>query len=249
MRATMRSGRTACVARAAAAAPRAPLMPSRRVQHALAGGLTLLLAPAAHAADTLQLTDVDFSQVGELAMQNPAVAAGAAVSIMVAAIAASLSSGGDAKPKAVGTSAEQAIEALSSDVRTVLLDVRSKADVKADGAPDIRATGRKLLSLPFLVVGGQSRVEPVHGVCCCQHASCRPSHLLQATGCSPAGASRRPARRLVAITASGAAPSGASASRHRPPPLAGRSAARRWRLMRSLPPSSPSCRAWTRTPS
>ena len=60
-----------------------------------------------------------------------------------------LSPGGKAK----GTSASNALSALAEEPRTQLVDIRSPAAVKAQGTPDLSATRRRSLSLPFTKVG------------------------------------------------------------------------------------------------
>jgi hypothetical protein len=60
-----------------------------------------------------------------------------------------LSPGGKAK----GTSAGNALSALAEEPRTQLVDIRSPAAVKAQGTPDLSATRRRSLSLPFTKVG------------------------------------------------------------------------------------------------
>lgn len=51
--------------------------------------------------------------------------------------------------KAKGTSPSNVLKALADEPRTQLVDIRSPAAVKAQGKPDLSATRRRLLSLPY----------------------------------------------------------------------------------------------------
>jgi hypothetical protein len=131
--------------------------PMQYLKHSLAGLAMLASAPMARAADLTLPSDITIpdialsSDISALVADNPAVAGGAVVAVAAAVVAAVLS-GGEPKPMAVATQVDQALEALSTDEKTVLVDIRSKADVKVEGTPDIRATKKKLLSLPYIVV-------------------------------------------------------------------------------------------------
>jgi hypothetical protein len=161
MLASMRSQRAA--ASRAAGAPRAAIAtkaikaPMQYLKHSLAGLSMFASVPMARAAELTLPSDInipDFALSGNimsLVADNPAVVGGAVVAV-AAAVVASVLAGGESKPKAVATSVDQALEALSTDEKTVLVDIRSKADVKVEGTPDIRATKKKLLSLPYVVV-------------------------------------------------------------------------------------------------
>lgn len=59
---------------------------------------------------------------------------------------------GGAGSKVAATSAARAVEALSQDERVLLVDIRDKETVRTAGTPDIRATKKKLLSLPYTKV-------------------------------------------------------------------------------------------------
>jgi hypothetical protein len=63
---------------------------------------------------------------------------------------------GEAGTKAV--TPEQALAALAEDPRVVLVDIRSTAEIKAQGAPNLRSVKRKLVSLPY------TKVQPRHGI-------------------------------------------------------------------------------------
>ncbi len=61
--------------------------------------------------------------------------------------------GGASQGAKVGpTSAARAVEALAEDERVIIVDIRSKESVKEYGTPDIRATKKKLNSVPFTKV-------------------------------------------------------------------------------------------------
>lgn len=161
MLASMRSQR-ASVSRAAgpqrtSSVTQAIKAPMQYLKHSLAGLAMFASAPMARAADLTLPSDINIpdialsSDITALVADNPAVAGGAVVAVAAAVVAAVLS-GGEPKPKAVATQVDQALEALTTDEKTVLVDIRSKADVKVEGTPDIRATKKKLLSLPYVVV-------------------------------------------------------------------------------------------------
>lgn len=52
-----------------------------------------------------------------------------------------------------GSSPANVVAALTEEPRAQLLDIRSAADVKAEGSPDLKGTKRRALSLPYSRVG------------------------------------------------------------------------------------------------
>lgn len=62
-----------------------------------------------------------------------------------------------------GISAAAAFEALAEEEALVAIDIRSSADVKASGTPDLRSTKKPLKAVPFskvaiLFIGAHSSV-------------------------------------------------------------------------------------------
>jgi rhodanese-related sulfurtransferase len=86
--------------------------------------------------------------------ENGLIIGGAAFIILlplgIQAILGAADGGGGPKP----TNALKALEALAEDERVVLLDVRSRAEVAAQGKPDLRSAGkgRNAVPLAFTVV-------------------------------------------------------------------------------------------------
>lgn len=66
-----------------------------------------------------------------------------------------------AGPKAKITRAEKALEALSAEPRTLLVDIRSAADVKAEGSPVLGKVLGKSLAAPYTKVAKDGSVEEV----------------------------------------------------------------------------------------
>jgi chitinase domain-containing protein 1 len=88
------------------------------------------------------------SGLGALLADNAPLVGGVALLLAVPLVLNRLlAAGGDegAKP----TSVERTLQALADDPRVLLVDVRSRAEAKAQGAPDLRAVKRKALSLPL----------------------------------------------------------------------------------------------------
>ena len=85
---------------------------------------------------------------------NPAAAAGvlAALGLPVGIFNLLKGKGGDKAPGLKPTGAAQAVEALAAG-RAVLVDIRSKEEVREYGSPKLPA-GKKLVSLPFTKVRG-----------------------------------------------------------------------------------------------
>ena len=102
-------------------------------------------------------------------------------------LVAAVSSGTGSQAKVVATTAPQAWEALGADERTVLVDIRGKADAKDDGTPDLRPLDKKLLAYPYTKVLAQRCSSPAWRL----HARCR-SHIDRTLTCR----SRRPRRDL-----------------------------------------------------
>jgi chitinase domain-containing protein 1 len=106
-------------------------------------------------APNVQIPD----DVSQLIASNPALLFGGVALLAVPLIAIGLSgSGAGGKVKSV--SAKQAFQQLSGDEPIVFVDIRSKAEIKEQGTPDLRSTGKKGTSLPYTkVVGGETVVD------------------------------------------------------------------------------------------
>lgn len=97
-----------------------------------------------------------------LAQLNPLLLAGAGVLLVGLPLAAKALSA--PAPKVLGVSPGTALEALTDDPRTLLVDIRSKEAAKAEGSPDLSGARKKAFSLPLIQVGG---VVGLAGVLCC----------------------------------------------------------------------------------
>ena len=60
-------------------------------------------------------------------------------------------------------SAASALEGLTSDPSTLLVDIRSREDIKEQGSPDLSAAKKKAIALPFTKVQMKQRLL---GGCC-----------------------------------------------------------------------------------
>jgi hypothetical protein len=82
---------------------------------------------------------------------DPLIVGGVVAAIALPAALISLIGGaGGAGSKVKGVPAAKALEALAADEYCILLDVRSKADVKAEGSPNLRGVSRRgVVSIPF----------------------------------------------------------------------------------------------------
>lgn len=122
-------------------------------------------ASAARAASTIQgsVPDVSLPSLpsmpaldmpdmgGLLDGVDPLIVGGVVAAIALPAALISLIGGaGGAGSKVKGVPAAKALEALAADEYCILLDVRSKADVKAEGSPNLRGVSRRgVVSIPF----------------------------------------------------------------------------------------------------
>eukprot|EP00887_Chlorella_sp_A99_P004254 scaffold15.g4254.t1 len=71
---------------------------------------------------------------------------------------------GGAGGKAKALPAAQALEALASSPSAVLLDIRSKADAKASGSPDLKSLKKAVVAVPlFAPVAKGAEVDPAFG--------------------------------------------------------------------------------------
>ena len=86
---------------------------------------------------------------------NPLLLAGAGVLLVGLPLAVKALSA--PAPKVLGVSPGTALEALTDDPRTLLVDIRSKEVAKQEGSPDLSGARKKAFSLPLIQVGGAAR--------------------------------------------------------------------------------------------
>ena len=98
------------------------------------------------------LPAVDLPDVSAL-LADPLLLGGAVAALVVPAGVALLFGGGGGGPSAKGVPAAKAAEALSADQAVVLVDIRSKGDVKEQGAPNLKGLSKRgALALPYTAV-------------------------------------------------------------------------------------------------
>lgn len=115
----------------------------------------------------VSLPPVDIPSAGgisDLFVDNPILIGGVvalvALPVGVTALLRAADGGAGVKP----TSVARALQALEEDPRVILVDVRNKAEVKAQGSPDLRSVKRSAVSLPFTsIVKGEVVVDEAFG--------------------------------------------------------------------------------------
>lgn len=101
------------------------------------------------------------SDIAALFADNPILIGGGALLVAlpfgIAAIVKAGSGGSGVKP----TSVDRALQALGEDSRVVLLDIRNRAEIAAQGTPNLKSVKRSAVSLPFTSVkkGGEVVVD------------------------------------------------------------------------------------------
>jgi rhodanese-related sulfurtransferase len=112
----------------------------------------------------VELPAVDASAASDIAAlfaDNPILIGGGALLVAlpfgIAAIVKAGSGGSGVKP----TSVDRALQALGEDSRVVLLDIRNRAEIAAQGTPNLKSVKRSAVSLPFTSVrkGGEVVVD------------------------------------------------------------------------------------------
>ena len=110
---------------------------------------------AGSAADAagISLPDVQLpslpSGLSDSLLDNPLLVVGGLALLAIPLIAIGLTGSGS---KVKGVSAAKALDALANNPSAVIIDLRSKADVKEEGSPDLRSVKARLTSLPFTKV-------------------------------------------------------------------------------------------------
>lgn len=130
---------------------------------ALADAEGLTLTPPSVEIPT-SLPSVDGNGLLDIVSDNPILVGGIvallAVPLGINAILQIGSDGAGLKP----TSPEKALEALEGDSRVILIDIRSRAEVKEQGSPDLRAVKRSAVSVPYTsLVKGEFEVDDAFG--------------------------------------------------------------------------------------
>lgn len=137
-----------------------------------AGAARLALADEIQGMPDLSLPEVNLpsvsvdpsaaSDLASFVSDNPLLIGGGALVLLApVAIAAAFNGGGGGGAGVKSTTVERTLQALSEDPRVLLVDVRSKGEVKAQGSPDLRAVKRKALSLPLAqTVKGEEVADP-----------------------------------------------------------------------------------------
>ncbi|PSC70410.1 rhodanese-like domain-containing chloroplastic [Micractinium conductrix] len=221
LRATHMAGALGCTC-SSAPKERAPA-PSRPVARALPRGLgaaaagstalTALGAATARAAAAFEpsasslpslpsvdlpavsLPDVDLSSI-DLSGGDPLLVGGAVLALAVPAAVLALAGGGNSGPKAKAVPAARALEALAADESCILLDIRSKAEVKEEGAPNLTGLSRRgAVSLPYVIaIKGEEMVDEEFGAKAAKVKGLSleggPVIILDSTGAQAAAAAR-----------------------------------------------------------
>lgn len=146
---------------------------------------------------SVSLPAVDIPDVGGLLDgADPLVVGGVVAAVALPAALLALLGGGSSGPKVKGVSAAKALEALAADEYVILLDIRSKADARAAGSPNLKGVSRRgVVSVPYAsLVKGEvvvderfgAKVAKVKGV----EAAGAPVILLDTSGSEAAAAAK-----------------------------------------------------------
>jgi rhodanese-related sulfurtransferase len=106
------------------------------------------------------LPPVDTAGITDLVADNPILVGGGllllALPVGINLVLGAASGGSGLKP----TTVTKALDALQQDERVVLVDIRSRAEAKAQGSPDLRSIKRSAIALPYTsVVKGEVVVD------------------------------------------------------------------------------------------
>ena len=109
----------------------------------------------------ITLPSVDSSALTDLFADNPVLIGGIALLVALPlGISAIFNAGENAGKGVKPTSVENTLQALENDERVILLDVRSRAEAKAQGRPDLRSVKGSTTTVPFTtMVKGETRVD------------------------------------------------------------------------------------------
>lgn len=104
---------------------------------------------------SVSLPDIDMPDVSSLldGSVDPLLIGGGLAAIAIpAALVALLGGGGPKGPKAKPVPAQRALEALAADDTCLLLDIRSKAEIRANGTPNLKGISRRApTSVPYVI--------------------------------------------------------------------------------------------------
>jgi hypothetical protein len=113
------------------------------------GGAGAQLSAAASSLPSLPAVDMP-DVAGLLDGVDPLLLAGGAAVVAVPLGLIALLGGGDKAPKAKAVPAEVALQALQADETCLLLDIRSKAQAKAEGTPSLKGVSRRApIAVPY----------------------------------------------------------------------------------------------------
>ena len=125
-------------------------------------------AAAAFAEEGLSLPEVSLptidtgaaSDIASLFADNPLLVGGGAALIAIPIAVNALIKSGDSAGAIKATSVERTYQALQEDPRVKLVDIRSKAETKEQGSPDLRPIKKTAVVLPYTsVVKGEVVVD------------------------------------------------------------------------------------------
>lgn len=149
-------------ASAAAASP----TPFGAISDAAGPSATVALQGSSLPELSLPAVSVDLPDVsGLLDSADPLLVGGVVAAIAIPAGLLALLGGGNSGPKAKAVPASKALEALAADEYCILLDIRSKAEARETGAPNLKGVSRRgPVSVPFTaLVKGELVVDEQFG--------------------------------------------------------------------------------------
>lgn len=137
-----------------------------RLATAEESGVATIALPEVSAPE-ISVSDVTASvpdDILSLFSDNPLlIGGGIALLLVPVGINLLLNAGGQGSKVSV-TSASRALEALEQSPKVILVDIRNKSDIKANGSPDLSAIKRRAVQLPYTqVVKGEVTVDESFG--------------------------------------------------------------------------------------
>ncbi|KAL4448313.1 hypothetical protein ABPG75_005532 [Micractinium tetrahymenae] len=162
------------------------------------GAVSAVAELPAISVPSVSLPAVDVPDVSGL-LDNPdalLVVGGATIVAAGGAALSALLGGGSSGPKAKAVPAARALEALAADEGCVLIDIRSKAEIKATGGPNLKGVSKRgAVSVPYVVVvQGEEVVDEEFGAKVAKVKGVAPEGapviLLDSTGSESAAAAK-----------------------------------------------------------